>query len=97
MLVLPLVEEISMHLNDKTSDLEKALILYNQGNLKEAELLYRNILKLDPNHAEANNMLGIIAHATGNLDAAIKLFLKQYLMIQNKLDILAISEIRLLS
>ncbi len=68
-----------MHLNDKTSDLEKALILYNQGNLKEAELLYRNILKLDPNHAEANNMLGIIAHATGNLDAAIKLFSKAIL------------------
>jgi predicted O-linked N-acetylglucosamine transferase (SPINDLY family) len=46
---------------------------HNSGRLQEAENLFRQIIALDPNHADALHMLGVIARRTGNNQAAIDL------------------------
>ena len=42
-------------------------VLYNQGNLLEAEEEYREALKIDPNLAEAHNNLGGLLYNQGKL------------------------------
>ena len=46
---------------------------HRKGNIKPAALICRNILKLDPNHAEALNLLGTIMADAGNFDQAVNL------------------------
>lgn len=43
------------------------------GDLHKAEEIYRQILQVDPNHADALQLLGTIAFQTGHFDAAIDL------------------------
>lgn len=52
---------------------------HRDGKLEDAERIYRSILKTDPNHADANHNLGILAlgmnqpkHAVRYLSAALK-------------------------
>ncbi|MDA9816470.1 tetratricopeptide repeat protein, partial [Alphaproteobacteria bacterium] len=60
-----------MNINDS---IKKAVEAHRQGNLHQAEIQYRSILKLDPFHADANHNLGVIA-LTGNIfNQAEKLF-----------------------
>ncbi|HEX8524005.1 MAG TPA: tetratricopeptide repeat-containing glycosyltransferase family protein [Tepidisphaeraceae bacterium] len=56
-----------------TPDWQRALNLHTAGHLAEAELLYRQILNDDPNHAGALHMLGVLAYQTGNAAAAQQL------------------------
>src|SRR5260370_41942201 len=43
---------------------------HQAGRLREAELLYRQILAQQPNHAETLHLLGVLAHQIGrNVDA----------------------------
>jgi tetratricopeptide (TPR) repeat protein len=44
------------------------------GRLKHAEILCQNILAVAPAHAPTLHLYGVIAHAVGNLPAAIDLF-----------------------
>ena len=44
------------------------------GRLKHAEILCQNVLAVAPAHAPALHLYGVIAHAVGNLPAAIDLF-----------------------
>jgi CRISPR-associated protein Csy1 len=46
---------------------------HRAGALGEAEALYREILRVDPGHAEALHRLGLIAHTRGNHDDAAAL------------------------
>ena len=46
---------------------------HQQGNLRQAEYLYRDVLRRDPGHARALGALGVIACQTGNLDSGVKL------------------------
>ena len=46
---------------------------HQQGELSQAERLYRSILRIDPNHADALHFLGLIAHQTGHAKPAISL------------------------
>jgi predicted O-linked N-acetylglucosamine transferase (SPINDLY family) len=46
---------------------------HQAGRLWEAEGLYRQILAVQPNHAESLHHLGVIAHQTGRHDYAIEL------------------------
>jgi Tfp pilus assembly protein PilF len=50
---------------------------YHQaGDLREAEHMYRQILDLLPDHADALHMLGVISFQLGEYDSAITYFLK---------------------
>ena len=46
---------------------------HQQGRLADAEALYRQILAIDPNHADSLHLLGLIAHRKGNLNLALEL------------------------
>jgi len=52
---------------------ELALQHHQAGRLAEAEALYRQILTVQPNHAEALHHLGVIAHQVGRNDVAVDL------------------------
>ena len=44
-----------------------------QGRLQEAEAHYRQVLGADPDHADANHLLGGVAHQAGNHQQAVEL------------------------
>ena len=46
---------------------------HKAGRLAEAEAAYRQILEIDPKHADSLNSLGILAHQCGHSDDAIEL------------------------
>lgn len=51
----------------------RAVQLQHAGRFAEAEPLYGQILAVDPGHAEAFHMLGLLAHQLGNPTKAIEL------------------------
>lgn len=51
--------------------LRNALGLHRAGRLPEAEQLYRQILAIDPHHADSLHLLGMIDYQAGDFDAAI--------------------------
>ncbi len=53
--------------------LGQALQLHKTGKLQEAASLYRQVLLLDPNHADATHLLGLTALQQGDATAAIDL------------------------
>lgn len=53
--------------------LDIALQHQQSGDLRKAEEIYRQIIQIDPNHADALQLLGTIAFQTGHFDAAIEL------------------------
>jgi len=52
---------------------ELAVQHHQSGRLAEAEALYRQILAVEPRHADVLNLLGVIAAQVGRHDAAIEL------------------------
>jgi predicted O-linked N-acetylglucosamine transferase (SPINDLY family) len=54
--------------------LKTALALHQQGRLSEAEVLYRAVIKDDPNHFDAHSLLGVIASQRRDYAAAALLF-----------------------
>ncbi len=55
---------------------ELALQRHQSGQLAEAELLYRQILAVEPLHADALHLLGVIAHQMGQNGVAVELILQ---------------------
>ncbi len=53
--------------------LQQALTLLQQGNLEQAETLYRALLQQEPDNADALQFLGVIQAQRGRLDEAAKL------------------------
>ena len=55
-------------------DIQQALDLamghHEADRLSEAETIYRDVLKAEPIHPVAKNLLGIIAHQKGNIEEA---------------------------
>jgi len=49
-----------------------ALRHHRAGEVNRAENLYREILRFDPNHADANHLLGVTAHQQNNNDLAVE-------------------------
>ncbi len=58
---------------DTSDRLDRAIALHEAGRTKEAEALYNEILALEPDQADALNLLGLILQNRGDLDAAIGL------------------------
>lgn len=52
--------------------IEDATNKHQAGQLADAEVIYRKVLEVDPNNFDANHLLGLIHHQTGNGDKAIK-------------------------
>jgi predicted O-linked N-acetylglucosamine transferase (SPINDLY family) len=52
--------------------LQLAIAHHQAGRLAEAEALYRQILAVQPNHADAWNLLGVIAQQAGRHDTAVE-------------------------
>jgi tetratricopeptide (TPR) repeat protein len=52
---------------------QQALALHRAGNLTQAEAGYRQILALDPRHADSLNFLGVAAAQSGRSEAAVEL------------------------
>src|SRR5690348_3584999 len=50
---------------------EQAFAHHRAGRLQEAERLYREILKSQPNHADANHNLGVLAMQVGQYAAGL--------------------------
>ncbi len=53
--------------------LQSAVDHYNAGRIKEAEALYRQILAVEPGHADALHLLGVVEFRNGRPDEAIRL------------------------
>jgi protein O-GlcNAc transferase len=51
--------------------LTMAFKYHRAGDIHRAETIYRQILQLDPRHAEALHHMGLIAHQVGKLDIAV--------------------------
>ena len=52
--------------------LATAIQHHRAGRLQAAEQIYRRILTVDPDHADAIHLLGVIASQTGKLDLAVE-------------------------
>jgi predicted O-linked N-acetylglucosamine transferase (SPINDLY family) len=52
---------------------ESGVSHHQAGRFVEAEAIYRQILRQNPNHAEALHLLGVLAAQVGRLDAAVEL------------------------
>jgi Flp pilus assembly protein TadD len=46
---------------------------HQAGRLADAEAYYRRVLTVEPNHADALNMLGVVAQQVGRSEFAIEL------------------------
>jgi tetratricopeptide (TPR) repeat protein len=54
--------------------LQQGVAAHKEGNLQEAERLYRAILQSQPAHPDANHNLGVIAVSVNKAEAALPLF-----------------------
>ena len=63
------MNQINPHLND-------ALLLHRQGRLREAEQIYRDVLRAEPTNIDALNLLGLVQRQAGEYPEAIRLFKK---------------------
>lgn len=50
--------------------MEQAVRLHQQGRILKAEVIYQQIIQAQPNHADAQHLLGVIYHQTGKQDLA---------------------------
>jgi len=58
------------------SSLELAVQHHGAGRLDDAESIYRQILRADPQQSIAMHLLGVLAHQAGNNDVAVDLITK---------------------
>jgi protein O-GlcNAc transferase len=66
--------------------LSEALRRHHAGELREAEVLYRQVLSYQPAHSEALRLLGIVAFQTGRADAAVELIRRAIALSPNEPD-----------
>ena len=59
--------------NNPDSLLSEGVSAYQAGNLEDASTAFRQVLKLNENHADANHLLGLVARQNGDNKAAVEL------------------------
>ncbi len=60
--------------SNRTSELAREGVqLHQTGQVQQAEAIYRQILDIDPDHADANHLLGVLRHQLGNHSQAVDL------------------------
>ena len=65
--------------------LQKGIAAHKEGNLDDAEIVYRTILKAHPKHPDANHNLGVLKVSKNNINDALKFF-KTALEINPKIE-----------
>ena len=50
-----------------------AMKFHQAGRAREADTLYRRVIAAMPTHADAHQMLGLLAYECGNADEAIQM------------------------
>src|SRR4051794_25920727 len=60
-------------MDDIRSMLDAAVEHHRLGRLPDAEQIYRRVLSIEPNHAEAIHCLGTLAVQAGHVDAGLRL------------------------
>jgi protein O-GlcNAc transferase len=68
---------------DIATTFQKAVALHQQGQLGQAEPLYRAILKQAPDHFDALHLLGVIEYQRKNYEAAVELIGRALQLNQN--------------
>jgi protein O-GlcNAc transferase len=53
--------------------LRRAIQQHQAGQIREAEVLYAQVLAAEPNHSDALHLMGLIAYQTGRYEAAVDL------------------------
>ena len=61
------------HEKEQQRVLQTAMELHQQGKLQQAEQLYLALLSLDPDHADALHLLGLLANQVGRPGVACEL------------------------
>ena len=56
--------------------IQKGIQVHQAGQLPEAEAIYRQVLDVEPDHADANHLLGVIADQAGRHEIAVLLISK---------------------
>ncbi len=59
--------------NRNSELVQKGTRLHQAGQVQEAETIYRQVLATDPNHADANYLLGVLLYQAGNHAQAVDL------------------------
>ena len=54
--------------------LQRGVAAHKEGKLQEAEKFYRSILQSQPQNADANHNLGVLAVGVGKVEGAITTF-----------------------
>ena len=56
--------------------LKQGINFHQKGDLNNASVYYRSILKVQPNHPDANHNLGVIAFSHGKTNESLLFFIK---------------------
>jgi len=56
---------------DVYSNLQKAVLLHQSGQLKQAAIIYQRILEIEPKNADVLHLLGLVSHQSGQPETAL--------------------------
>lgn len=59
--------------DDLQDHIQKGIEFHQAGRLRDAEAIYRQVLEIEPNHADAIHLLGVISHQAGRYEFAARL------------------------
>jgi predicted TPR repeat methyltransferase len=63
-----------------------AILLQKNGQLTEAQEVYRRVLKIDPDHADALHYAGVLAHQQGRSEEALALIQRSLALVPDRAD-----------
>ena len=70
------------------SDLQRAVLLHQSGELAQAGTIYKRILDVDPKNGDALHLLGLVSHQSGQSANAITLIKRALKISPNQPDFL---------